>query len=102
MGKDHAERLSGLLFRLLCRGPGDNIYRVQPIQSLLDSHSSSWYVQCYLPLEPAEIDIAGSTGSCTEAQVQLITLGVLSIITDVMLIVMPIPILIQWKRSWKK
>lgn len=41
-------------------------------------------------------------GTCTEAQIQLITLGVLSIITDVMLIVMPIPVLIKWKRSWKE
>ncbi|CRG89145.1 hypothetical protein PISL3812_06181 [Talaromyces islandicus] len=38
-------------------------------------------------------------GSCCRAQVQLVVLGVLNIVTDVMLIVLPIPILILVKRS---
>ncbi|KAL5361126.1 hypothetical protein BJX96DRAFT_81522 [Aspergillus floccosus] len=38
-------------------------------------------------------------GKCCQAQVQLIVLGVLNVITDVMLIAMPIPILVMVKRS---
>ncbi|KAJ5439086.1 uncharacterized protein N7458_010084 [Penicillium daleae] len=38
-------------------------------------------------------------GTCCQAQLQLIVLGVLNIITDVMLIAMPIPILVLVKRS---
>ncbi|GIJ90360.1 hypothetical protein Asppvi_009314 [Aspergillus pseudoviridinutans] len=38
-------------------------------------------------------------GTCCQAQLQLIVLGVLNVITDVMLIAMPIPILVVVKRS---
>ncbi|OKO98435.1 hypothetical protein PENSUB_9111 [Penicillium subrubescens] len=38
-------------------------------------------------------------GTCCQAQLQLIVLGVLNVITDVMLIAMPIPILVLVKRS---
>ncbi|RAO72291.1 uncharacterized protein BHQ10_008303 [Talaromyces amestolkiae] len=38
-------------------------------------------------------------GTCVEAQLQLIVLGVLSIITDIMLIALPIPVIILVKRS---
>ncbi|KAF7585934.1 hypothetical protein BBP40_009854 [Aspergillus hancockii] len=37
-------------------------------------------------------------GTCSQAQLQLIVLGVLNIITDLMLIVLPIPLLVKVKR----
>ncbi|KAH8689480.1 hypothetical protein BGW36DRAFT_308633 [Talaromyces proteolyticus] len=39
-------------------------------------------------------------GPCCRAQVQLIVLGVLNIVTDVMLIILPIPVLIMVRRSF--
>ncbi|CAI7665756.1 unnamed protein product [Penicillium pancosmium] len=41
----------------------------------------------------------GDPGVCCQAQLQLIVLGVLNIITDLMLIALPIPILVMVKRS---
>ncbi|CAI7653691.1 unnamed protein product [Penicillium viridicatum] len=38
-------------------------------------------------------------GKCSQAQLQLIVLGVLNVITDIMLIALPIPILVMVKRS---
>ncbi|GFF28960.1 hypothetical protein IFM61606_10264, partial [Aspergillus udagawae] len=38
-------------------------------------------------------------GTCCQAQLQLIVLGVLNVVTDVMLIAMPIPVLVMVKRS---
>ncbi|KAK1141909.1 hypothetical protein N8T08_008422 [Aspergillus melleus] len=38
-------------------------------------------------------------GTCSQAQLQLIVLGVLNIITDVMLIALPVPVLVMVKRS---
>ncbi|CAI7616250.1 unnamed protein product [Penicillium glandicola] len=38
-------------------------------------------------------------GVCSQAQLQLIVLGVLNVITDIMLIALPIPVLILVKRS---
>ncbi|OQD93837.1 hypothetical protein PENVUL_c169G05256 [Penicillium vulpinum] len=38
-------------------------------------------------------------GKCCQAQLQLIVLGVLNVVTDVMLIALPIPILVMVKRS---
>ncbi|KAH7000841.1 hypothetical protein B0J12DRAFT_722695 [Macrophomina phaseolina] len=37
-------------------------------------------------------------GSCSQAQVQLLTLGILNIVTDVMLMVLPIPIFFHYLR----
>ncbi|KAJ3543701.1 hypothetical protein NM208_g3432 [Fusarium decemcellulare] len=41
-------------------------------------------------------------GSCAKAQMQLIVVGVLNIITDMMLLVVPIPLFFSLKTSWKR
>lgn len=41
-------------------------------------------------------------GNCSQAQVQLIVLGVLNVITDVMLMVLPLPVLLKWKRPLRQ
>jgi hypothetical protein len=40
-----------------------------------------------------------ASGTCAEALVQLIVFGALSILTDIMLFILPIPILSQIRRS---
>jgi hypothetical protein len=41
-------------------------------------------------------------GKCAAAQLQLIVLGVLNIVTDIMLIILPIPVIAYWKTPWKR
>ncbi|UPK92897.1 hypothetical protein LCI18_003832 [Fusarium solani-melongenae] len=41
-------------------------------------------------------------GSCAKAQLQLIVVGVLNIITDVFLLAVPIPLFFSLKTSWKR
>lgn len=41
-------------------------------------------------------------GPCAEAQVQLVALGVLNIFTDIMLLILPIPVMVSWNTSWMR
>lgn len=41
-------------------------------------------------------------GSCAKAPVQLLTLGILNIITDFMLLVLPIPVVVTLKAPWRR
>ncbi|KPM43824.1 hypothetical protein AK830_g2811 [Neonectria ditissima] len=41
-------------------------------------------------------------GDCAKAQVQLIVVGVLNIITDFMLLVLPMPLVISLKTAWQR
>ncbi|KAJ4258645.1 hypothetical protein NW757_003214 [Fusarium falciforme] len=41
-------------------------------------------------------------GSCAKAQLQLIVVGVLNIVTDVLLLAVPIPLFFSLKTSWKR
>ncbi|KAL9573141.1 hypothetical protein ACKAV7_002826 [Fusarium commune] len=41
-------------------------------------------------------------GTCSKAQLQLIVVGVLNIVTDVMLLAVPIPLFFSLKTSWKR
>ena len=41
-------------------------------------------------------------GDCIEAQLSLLTLGILNIVTDVMLLILPIPILAMLRVSWRR
>lgn len=43
-----------------------------------------------------------ATGSCAKAQLQLVVVGVLNIVTDVMLLAVPIPLFFSLKTSWKR
>ncbi|PNS21588.1 hypothetical protein CAC42_947 [Sphaceloma murrayae] len=45
--------------------------------------------------------VVPSAGTCVQAQVQLIVLGVLNIGTDVMLLILPIPSLISLQTPWR-
>ena len=40
-------------------------------------------------------------GSCAQAQVQLVVVGVTNIITDVMLLILPLPLVLRMKAAWK-
>ncbi|KAF6830389.1 Pth11-like integral membrane protein [Colletotrichum musicola] len=41
-------------------------------------------------------------GSCSKAQVQLVVVGVLNIVTDFMLLVLPIPLVVSLKTPWQR
>lgn len=44
----------------------------------------------------------GNTGECAQAQVQLLTIGILNIVTDFMLLVLPIPVVWSLKATWQR
>ncbi|KAF4814866.1 hypothetical protein CGCTS75_v013192 [Colletotrichum tropicale] len=41
-------------------------------------------------------------GSCSKAQLQLVVVGVLNIVTDFMLLVLPIPLVVSLKTPWQR
>ncbi|KAF5017873.1 hypothetical protein F66182_10168 [Fusarium sp. NRRL 66182] len=41
-------------------------------------------------------------GSCAKAQLQLIVVGVLNIVTDTMLLVLPIPLVVSLRTAWQR
>ncbi|KAF4972716.1 hypothetical protein FSARC_781 [Fusarium sarcochroum] len=41
-------------------------------------------------------------GSCAKAQLQLIVVGVLNIVTDTMLLVLPIPLIVSLRTAWQR
>ncbi|KAF2219491.1 hypothetical protein BDZ85DRAFT_205708 [Elsinoe ampelina] len=50
---------------------------------------------------PLYWQVVPAPGSCVQAQVQLIVLGVLNIFTDIMLLILPIPSLISLQTPWR-
>ncbi|KAH7009778.1 hypothetical protein EDB80DRAFT_868307 [Ilyonectria destructans] len=52
-----------------------------------------FYLYCQVVPDP---------GSCAKAQLQLIVVGVLNIVTDAMLLAVPIPLSVSLKTSWKR
>jgi hypothetical protein len=46
--------------------------------------------------------VVPAPGRCVEAQMQLITLGVLNIFTDLMLLLLPLPALFSLKTPWRR
>ena len=43
-----------------------------------------------------------SLGACVQAQVQLVVLGVVNIFTDVMLLLLPLPVVMSWDSTWRR
>ncbi|KAH6970726.1 hypothetical protein BKA56DRAFT_559188 [Ilyonectria sp. MPI-CAGE-AT-0026] len=46
--------------------------------------------------------VVPSPGTCVQAQLQLIVVGVLNIVTDTMLLVLPIPLVLGLKTPWQR
>ncbi|KAG7135490.1 hypothetical protein HYQ45_006759 [Verticillium longisporum] len=94
--------LLDLYRRLLVKLPHEHI----KVYSFLAVFLVTWIacqVSTFIECKPIHLywQVVPHPGSCVEAEAQLMTVGILNIVTDLMLILLPLPLVVAMQAAWR-